>query len=216
MRYADPPRRARIVDAYVDEKGKDMPFIVQAIIHPATGRGDSVRPLLEELVQRLQASGRRANLAMSLFGGARNFYVNGPWPIWLKRTLTSRAQSHHSIRLGWLGWHLSLEAKASFQLGELVVTMPSGSGQTPSFNYQATLYPKSRSQDVGSANSRLSSRDATGCWLSGTPRSAGRRRGGSAGSLPVTSSTAWRRSNSSAKSQDDADRLRIDSSRPCL
>src|SRR5215207_5496002 len=123
-------------------KGEDMPFIVQAVIHPAPGRGDDVRPLVEELVQRLQARGRRANLAMSLFGGARNFYVNQA-VAGLAEEDAYLASPESQLDPGWLAKLAPLLGKAtSFNLGELVVMLPAGSGQTPGFNYQATLYPK--------------------------------------------------------------------------
>jgi len=125
-------------------KGENMPFIVQAIIHPAPGRGGDVRPLLEEQVQRLQTS-RRANLAMTLFGGARNFYVNQ-----LFADLTAAdaylASPESQIDPAWLARLAPLLGQpSSFHLGEVVVPMPADGSQTSGFNYQATLYPKPES-----------------------------------------------------------------------
>jgi len=125
-----------------------MPFIVQAVVHPAPGCGDSVKPLLEEQVKRLHAGGRRANLAMLLFGGARDFYLNQ-----LVANLADvdayLATPESQIDADWLAKLAPMLAeRTSFNLGEVVLPMVAGSGQRPAFNYQATLYPR---PDVGPA-----------------------------------------------------------------
>jgi hypothetical protein len=82
---------------------------------------------------------------MTLFGGARNFFVNQLIAD-LAEADAYLASPDSQLDPAWLAKLAPMLGKAtSFQLGELVSTMPLGSGQTPAFNYQATLYPKPES-----------------------------------------------------------------------
>jgi len=186
-----------------------MPFIVQAVIHPAPGRADSVVPLLEERVKQMHARGHRANLAMTLFGGARDLFMNQLMAD-LAEADAYLASPDSQLDPAWLAKVAPLLAeRTSFNLGELVLPMPAGSGRGPAFNYQATLYPK---PGAGRRLIELAVEVARYDQANGARALVGRLVAGEGEGLIFASNAFDSLANIEQfrnKSQDDAERLKI-------